>query len=414
MPAILRLPRLFYGWWIVAAGFTIAFYVGGVVFYGFTAIFEPIASEMGWSYAQISLAASLRGLEMGLLAPLAGIMTDRWGPRRIIMAGAVFTSGGLFLLSQTSSLAMFYTAFALLAIGMSACTITVLLTAVASWFRARAGLASGITICGFGFSGLIVPVIVRLVDVYDWRTAVALLGGGVLLVVLPLSLVFRHRPEQYGYHLDGRKTSATRATSSQPSTPEVNIRPGQAYRSITFWRISFTYMCHMMFVSSVITHVMPYLSSIGVARSQASLVAMAIPVISIGGRISFGWLADKSDRRRVTAAAYFLITLGLLSFAYFTSAYVWLIVPFLLLFGIGYGGSNALRPSLVTSYFGRKNFGSIFGLLVGVNTVGGIIGPPVAGWVFDTWGSYQAIWFVYAGLALLAILSIAGISRVKA
>ena len=105
--------RIFYGWWIVGAAFFVALYIGGVVFYGFTAIFEPIANDMGWSYAQISLAASLRGLEIGLLAPLAGILTDRLGPRRLIFAGAIITALGLFLLSRTTSLATFYGAFAL-------------------------------------------------------------------------------------------------------------------------------------------------------------------------------------------------------------------------------------------------------------------------------------------------------------
>jgi OFA family oxalate/formate antiporter-like MFS transporter len=329
------------------------------------------------------------------------------------VAGSFFTAAGLFLLSQTTSLGMFYGAFALLAIGMSACTVTVLLTAVANWFRARIGLASGITISGFGFSGLIVPLIVELVDVYDWRRAVAFLGIGVLVIVLPLSLVFRHRPEQYGYLPDGRKGTDTQLTDSRLPKTELNIKPRQAYKTATFWRISFTYMCHMIFVSSVITHVMPYLSSIGVMRAQSSLVAMAIPVISIGGRLSFGWFADRFDRRRVAATAYLMITLGLLCFGYFNSAYLWLIVPFLLLFGIGYGGSNVLRPSLVTNYFGRENFGSIFGLIVGINGLGGIIGPPIAGWVFDTWGSYQSIWLVYAGLAVLAIMSIVNISRIK-
>jgi MFS family permease len=387
--------------------------VGGVVFYGFTAIFEPIAEEMGWSYAQISLAASLRGLELGILAPLTGMMTDRWGPRRILMGGAILTAGGLFLLSQTSSLATFYGAFALLALGMSATIVTVLLTAVANWFRARAGLASGIAICGFGFSGIIVPFIVRLVDVYDWRMAVVFLGAGVLVVALPLSLVFRHRPERYGYLPDGGQTSAVGAAGSPPPAPEMNVGVGYALRSPTFWRISLTYMCHMIFVSSIITHVMPYLSSVGVARAQASLVAMAIPIISVGGRLSFGWFADKFTRRRIAATAYVMMTLGLLCFGSLAIYGLWFLVPFLLLFGIGYGGSNALRPALVTEYFGRSKFGSIFGLMVGINALGGILGPPLAGWVFDTWGSYQGIWFVYAIVGIGAVLSVAGISRAR-
>ena len=205
MPSKWRPTRIFYGWWIVGASLLISLYSGGVVFYGFTAIFEPIANDMGWSYAQISLAASLRGLELGLFAPITGIMTDRWGPRRLIFGGAILTSAGLFLLSQTNSLATFYGGFALISLGMSATTVTVLMTAVANWFRAKVGIASGIAMSGFGLSGLIVPLIVKLIEAFDWRMAMAILAAGMLAIVTPLSLIFRHRPEQYGYFTDGRE-----------------------------------------------------------------------------------------------------------------------------------------------------------------------------------------------------------------
>lgn len=102
-----RSHKVFYGWWVVGASFLIALYVGGVIFYGFTAIFEPIANEFGWSYTQISLVASLRGLEIGLFAPVAGIIADRWGPRRLIFSGVTITAAGLILLSTTTSLGMF-------------------------------------------------------------------------------------------------------------------------------------------------------------------------------------------------------------------------------------------------------------------------------------------------------------------
>ena len=111
MSSSLKSHKIFYGWWLVAASFPIALYVAGAVFYGFTAIFEPIANEMGWSYAQVSFASSLRGLESGLLAPLIGIMVDRWGPRRLIAMGALALFLGLSLLSHVNSLAIFYGAF---------------------------------------------------------------------------------------------------------------------------------------------------------------------------------------------------------------------------------------------------------------------------------------------------------------
>ncbi|MBN2187487.1 MAG: MFS transporter [Dehalococcoidia bacterium] len=403
-----KAPRIFYGWWIVVACFFIALYVGGAVFYGFTAIFEPVANELGWSYTQVSFAASLRGLEMGILAPFVGLLVDRWSPRKLVITGAIISALGLILLSYTSSLAMFYGAFILVAIGMSSCTMTVLMSAVANWFRRRIGTASGIAVSGFGFGGLLVPVIVRLIEVYQWRMTMTILGLGMLVILIPLSLLLRHKPEQYGYLPDGEVKeeviSGHRPGLSQNA--EVHMGVKQVLKSRAFWHIALPFTYHLMIVSAIVTHVMPYLSSIGVARSMSSLVATAIPLASIAGRLLLGWLGDRFDKRKVVAGAFTMIGLGTLCFGYTSIGGLWLIVPFLILLGTGYGGNNAMRPSLVREYFGRTNFGTVFGLIMGVNLLGGLVGPVLAGWVFDNRGNYDGIWFIFAGLAVAAVISI--------
>ena len=161
-----------------------------------------------------------------------------------------------------------------------------------------------------------------------------------------------------------------------------------------------------MLVSATITHVMPYLSSIGIVRSKASVVATAIPVTSIFGRLGLGWLGDKVNRKLVLVAALAAMGLGIFCFGYTSIAGAWLLVVFIILFGIGYGGSIALRPSLVRDYFGRSSFGTVFGLIMGITMVGGIMGPPLAGWVYDNWGSYQGIWFIFAGFSVVALMSV--------
>ena len=407
--------KIFYGWWIVVASFLIALYIGGAVFYGFTAFFEPIINEMGWSYTQLSLAASLRGLEMGLLSPIVGILADRWGPRKLIFGGVLVTVASLLLLSSTTSLIMFYVSFVLLAIGVSACTVTVLLTAVANWFRRKMGIASGIAICGFGFSGLMIPVIVRLIEVYDWRTALNILALGMIVLVLPLSFVFRHRPEQYGYLPDGLKqdTTAHLADSSPSQSLDVELRVKQALKNGAFWRIVLARMYHMTTMMAIITHVMPYLSSISISRATSSLVATAIPLMSIIGRLSFGWFGDKFNKRLVAATSFVMMSCGVFCFAYVSNTGLWLLVPFLVLLGIGYGGTNAILPALGREYFGRTNFGSIYGLMEGIGTIGAIIGPTLAGWAYDSLGSYQIVWLLLAGLAAVAMVSVLTIAPVR-
>jgi MFS family permease len=401
--------KVFYGWWIVGACFFIALYTGGVVFYGFTAVFEPLANEFNWSYAQISLAASLRGLEMGLLAPFVGVLVDRWGPRRLLLGGVIITSLGLMLLGHTTSLGMFYGAFGLLAIGTSTCSSTVLMTAVAQWFRRKISVATGIMVCGYGCSGLLVPVVVDLIDIYEWRAAMAILAIGMLAICLPLSLLVRHNPEQYGYLPDGEVTEVVMQDESLApvEAPEVSVKARQALKSSTFWHISLALMCEILILSAVVTHVMPYLSSIGITRTQSSLVASAIPLASIGGRLGLGWVGDKLDKRRVMAGAFAMMAVGLICFGLASSEAIWLLVPFLILFSIGYGGNNTLRASMIREFFGRSNFGTIHGLVIGVMMVGSISGPFIAGYVFDNWGSYRPIWFIFVGLAIAALFVVA-------
>jgi len=405
-----RSHKVFYGWWVVGASFFIALYVGGVIFYGFTAIFEPLANEFGWSYAQISLAVSLRGLESSLFAPVAGMITEWWGPRRLIFSGVIITVAGLILLSATTSLGIFYGAFVLIAIGMSACTMPVLMIAIANWFQAKIGIASGIAICGFALGGLAVPVIVKLIDVYEWRMTITILAIGMVVMVLPLSLVFRHKPEQYGYFPDGQVQHC--ATYHDGSLSQ-DMKTMQALKSGTFWCLALAFTYHMMVTSAIITHVMPYLSSIGIGRSNSSLVATAIPLLSIGGRLGLGWLGDKAGGRLAAVGTFTMMGLGCFCLGYISSAGTWLFIPFVILFGFSYGGCIALRSVLAMEYFGRTSFGTFLGLIIGIGGLGSIIGPTLAGWVYDNFGSYQGIWFVFAGLATVAIVSVLTIPTVS-
>jgi len=283
------------------------------------------------------------------------------------------------------------------------------MSAVANWFRRKISIATGIMTCGFGFSGLLVPVLVRLIDIYGWRTAMGILAMGMIAICLPLSLLVRHKPERYGYLPDGEVSGAVigdkRCVPAQ--TLGVDVRAKQALRSSAFWHIALALMCQSMALGAVITHVMPYLSSIGIARATSSLVASAIPLASIGGRLGCGWLGDKLDSRRVTAVAFALLSLGLLFFGCTSTGAAWLLVPFFVLFGIGYGGNNTLRASLIREFFGRSNFGTIHGFMIAVMMLGSITGPLLAGQVFDNCGSYKLIWFVFAGLAVGALFMVA-------
>jgi MFS family permease len=391
---------VFYGWYIVGASCLISLYVSGSVYLGFTAAFEPITNEFGWSYTQVSLAASLRGLEVGFLVPVAGMLMDRWGPRRLISGGVALSGLGLILLSRINSLAMFYACFILISAGVSTATTTLLMVVVANWFRKRVGLAMGIAASGVSFGGLLIPLITGIVDTFGWRQAMVIMGLGMWAIPLPLSLLLRHKPEKYGWLPDGEdQRSVYDDDHSRPeASNEVHIGAKEALTTWTFWIIAIAYLCQVLPVSAVNTHIMPYLSSIGIARSTASFIASALPLLTIVGRVGFGWFGDRVDKKGVTALALALTSLGVLILGYTSAGRAWLIVAFLVVFGIGWGGAVPMLNGLLREYFGRDRLGTIVGFAGSVMMVGVITGAPLAGWVFDQRGDYQLAWFILAGI----------------
>jgi len=407
-------PQVFYGWWIVAAGFITWVLTGGFIILGFTAFFEPIANDFGWSYTQVSIAAALRGVEVGLLAPLVGLVVDRWGPRKLMFAGFLLIGFALIFLSRINSLGMFYVGFAVAAIGISGSSPTVVFTAIANWFHKKLGIATAVAASGFALGGLIVPLVVKLIDVYDWRTALLILGITTLAVCLPCSLLVRHKPEQYGYLPDGEPSIVT-APEQVPvpaETRDADFGIKQALRSRPFWHLVLAMMLLYIGISTMVAHVMPYLGSVGVQRSTAGLVAMAVPLVSIAGRLASGWFGDRFNKKQVATVFFATLALGLLCLSYASSEAMWIIIPFIILFGTGWGGNVTLRVSMLREYFGRSKFGSIFGFMMGMQALGGIIGPLFAGWVFDSWGDYQIAWLTLTVIVFIGMIMIATIPPV--
>ncbi|OGP50810.1 MAG: hypothetical protein A2Y79_13970 [Deltaproteobacteria bacterium RBG_13_43_22] len=399
---------IFYGWWIVFACFVISLYVSSIIFFGFTAFFEPIVKEFGWSYTQVSFATSLRGMEMGIFAPFLGFLVDRWGSRMLMFLGVITVGLGLILLSFTQSLTMFYISFILLSFGAGGVTSIVTMSVVANWFDKNSGKAFGLMASGFGASGLLIPVIVWLIEVYHWRPTLIFLGLGMWLLGIPLCFLIRNTPEQLGLLPDGQSPETV---LSDRQIPEANMTFREALRNKSFLYLNLSEFIRLMIVTAVITHVMPYLSSIGIPRTTAGLVAAGIPLFSILGRLGFGWLSDIYEKKYIMAISFFLMGLGLLIFAYVQSW--WVIFLFLLLFPPSFGGLTVLRAAVLRENFGLSSFGKLLGILLGVASLGGIIGPPLAGWVFDTWHSYYSIWLVFAGSVGLAILLVLKIESPK-
>jgi cyanate permease len=331
-----------------------------------------------------------------------------------MFVGAILAGFGLMFISQATSLATFYGSFALVAIGTSACSGVVFMTAVANWFHKKIGLATSITISGIGLGSLMIPFIVKLIDIFQWKAALFVLGLGFFVLISPLAFVLRHRPEHYGYSPDGEETGmiASIQVQNREDTSQSDVGAKQAFRNRAFWHITLALTLQYLAYISVITHIMPYLGSIGITRSTSGLIATAIPIISIGGHISSGWLSDKFNKRRVIAVYCAVIFIGFLLFSYIPNAGIWLFVPGAIFIGIGWGSHNTIRATLTREYFGRRSFGTILGFMAGFVVIIGIVGPPFAGWIFDNAGNYQAAWLIFAFCLFLALIIVVTIPPV--
>ncbi|MFB3883894.1 MAG: MFS transporter [Thermodesulfobacteriota bacterium] len=397
---------IFYGWWVVTACFIIGLYVAGAVYFGFSAFFEPLVKEFGWSYTQVSLATSLRGLEMGIFAPIVGFLVDRFGSRKLVLLGTIIVGFSLILLSLTRSLLMFYVSFLLLAFGAGGCTSVVLLTAVAKWFDKNLGMALGVVTCGYGTGGLIIPLIVRLIDLYHWRTSLVILGLGMWALGIPLSFIIRDKPKQDPLPVRREPPHHTRdQTKNKVKEFQIDLR--DALKQKTFFYLVIVEVIRLTIVSAVVLHVMPYLSTRGIPRSTAGVVTAAVHVFSIFGRFGFGWLGDVYNKKHMTLVALCSMAMGLLAFCWIRQG--WMILLFLLLFSPGCWGTMILMRTMQREYFGKDSFGKMIGIIMGIGSIGGIIGPTIAGWVFDLFRSYHFVWLGFFGFNLIAIILILGI-----
>jgi MFS family permease len=392
--------RIFYGWWVVCACFPIGLCVSGITVAGFTAFFEPFVKEFGWSYTQVSFAASLRGLEAGIFSPVIGFLVDRFGSRKLILAGTLLSGLGLLVLSFTRSLTMFYCGFLLLAFGATGCMGLVTMTAVADWFQKDAGKAFGVMSSAFGASGLMVPLIVWLIDVFSWRTALVILGLGVWGLGIPLSFVVKKRPEECNTS-EGERFQNKGDVHNGPEPGMVEMTVVEAFRNRVFLQLAFVEMMRVMVSMAVLTHVMPYLAQSGMSRPTAGFIAAGIPLASIIGRFALGWLADVFSKKHLYAIAFSCQGLGLLAFSFVDLR--WTIPFFLLFFSSGYGGGTVMRVVTLREYFGSASFGKLLGIIMASAAIGGMIGPTLAGWVFDTFGNYQWVWLGFLAILVLPI-----------
>jgi MFS family permease len=192
---------------------------------------------------------------------------------------------------------------------------------------------------------------------------------------------------------------------------EVALTAIRALRTKTFWLLGFALTIQLMVFNTMIIHIMPYFASMGLPRSRAALVAMCIPLSSMVGRLSFGWLGDLFDKRHLLVMCFALEVVGLAFLSYAEA--LWHLISFLVFFGPALGGTVALRSVILREHFGRRTLGSIQGLIAALMTLGAIVGPVYAGRVFDVRGGYQMVWLTFTGAILAGVPAILAIRKTR-
>jgi MFS family permease len=394
--------RVFYGWWMVSAGFGIQFLIAGLLNQSYGAYVVLLREDFGWSKTALSGAYSLQQVESGMLGPIQGWIIDRFGPRSVMRFGIVILGVGFMAMSQINSLPTFYGAFLMMAMGSSLAGFLPLSIAIVNWFeRYRARALSTMSI-GFACGGLMVSVVAFCLETFGWRTTAFASGIIVILAGLPLVQLIRRRPEDYGDVLDGIREPETLADGVTPvantRTTSVDFTPREALRTPAFWFISLGHASALLVVAAVMVHLVSHLEeNLGYSVGGAALIVALMTALQVAGMLIGGIIGDRFDKRRIAMVCMGMHMAGLLLVAYAVN--LLMVVGFAVLHGLAWGARGPLMQALRADYFGRTSFGVIMGFSSMIVMLGTISGPLLAGILADTTGSYKP------GFTVLAILA---------
>ena len=402
-----RRPRVFYGWYMVLSGMYLMFYTTGVSFFGFSAFFDSIRLDLNWTRAQVSLGPAILALQTAVFGPTIGFLTDRLGPRIVTAVGMFLGGAGFMVLSQVEHAWQYYIAFMLIGSGMGATSYVMVATAVSNWFFRNRGKALGLTFMGPGFAGIITALLVVLIREYGWRDAAFLTGIGTWITCIPLALVLRRRPEVYGLRMDGDPPEND--STGNDANVDAQGNDEQSFTSVRGILRSRSYLLYVgalsmqqIAITAMVVHHIPALVSYGFSKETAGAMVVVFTIASIPMRFFSGALADRFDKRLVVAAMLSFQLAGGILFIFVAN--IWVAILFEVIYGTGWGGSNAARLSLQGEYWGRGIFGSLMGLQVGAGAIGGLISPVLVGWLADTYDYRIAFMTVVIPLALAVVM----------
>ncbi|HVY16181.1 MAG TPA: MFS transporter [Rhodopila sp.] len=383
------------GWTVVlAASVGVGLGITGVPIYTIGQFVRPLAEAFGWSRATIAGGLTVLTACGVLTAPLVGVLAERFGVRRVAIAGMIGLAAGFLGLSLSGgSVEAYYLGWAALAILGAGTSPIVWTAAVASWFERNRGLALGITLCGTGVVAVVAPAVVGgIIGSFGWRAAFGALAAAQIVIGLPVVLpLFRSRV-------------STPATSEVPDTPRSGMTLRDAAASTRFWRLILAFFLMAMVIGGLIVNLPAMLADRGVDFARASAALGLLGVAVILGRLTVGFLVDRLAAQFVAAVYIALPSAACLLLARHGSA-----VPAVVLTGLAAGAEVDLLAFLIGRYFGLLHYARIYGWALSAFSAGIGVGPVLAARVRDTSGSYGVALYMFAAMAATAALLVASL-----
>ncbi len=394
-------PRsIFYGWVIVAAGCLILFLEWGFQ-YSYGVFFTELCTDLDWTRTMVSGAYSLGFLWHSVIYLPAGRLNDRYGPRLVLAISIIVLSAGYALMSIINAPWQLYIFYGIVVgTGMGFGLVPVVST-VSRWFVKRRGMALGLTVAGLGIGALVLaPFAQFLITKFDWRNSYLLIAGILLVIGLPISRLMRLHPSEKGLLPYGINEMAEGSKHNNLlSTVDFTFK--QAIKTKAFWLLFTMYVFHAFVVQMVMVHLKAYAIDFGIAEMTAATALGLVGGTSIAGRLVIGSLSDRIGRKACFFVAYLLMAVMLLWLI--EARQPWQFYLFSSVYGFAYGGNVPLFPAVVADWFGTKFHGIIYGTLMLATGIGGAIGPLLAGYIYDTRGSYNIAIIIGAVVLFIAL-----------
>ncbi len=405
-------------WWygavIVAACFVI-FAVAYGVRLSFAIFFVALLKEFGWSRALLAGVFSLGSLVFGFTSPVVGVLLDRYGARRVMLAGAALTGVSLVLCSRINALWQLYLLYGLvLSVGIGFLGLVPQVGLLSRWFVRWFSSAVGLAFAGVGVSMLLAgPLVQVIIDRFGWRWAFVALAGFVGVIIVPLVLwVLKEGPEEVGRGPDGDLLEEVSEHLGAAEEEEEGWTVARAAATVPFWALVGTFFFTPLGIFPIVVHHVAYLVDAGFSTLFAASVFGFQGLMSVVGKIVIGYLADRLGRPGAILLSFGLSGVGILALLTVRDpSHLWRLYLFAATFGFALGTRGPIVSAATADHFRGRRFGTIYGVVHLSNGVGGALGPLVVGYLFDVSGSYTlgfllafACLIVAAASMLVAVL----------